>query len=153
MEKVDLFETGDDMQEAPKENAGYERYRECGGIINEKDYESILARAKNTTTPDRTLIKQAELVAQFAGIELHNTKESIDQRTALYGILRSDAKPEHVAHHYSQKSDQRLLAEALRMLGDTDALNKLTTEYHTKGSIGTRCPICGNKITPGGSCR
>ena len=117
------------MQDAEKENNCYERYQELGGIINEKDYESALARAKNTTTLDITLIKQLEFIAHIAGIELHNTKDTIDQRTILYGILRTDTKPEGVKYHHSQMSDQRLFAEVLRMLGDVDSLNKLINAY------------------------
>ena len=102
----------------------YKQYQELGGIINKKDYRSALTRAKNTTTLDIRLIKQSELIARVARIELNNTKDSIDQRTILYGALRSD-KPEGVKYHHCQMSDQRLFAEALRMLGDVDSLNKL----------------------------
>lgn len=103
----------------------YQQYRELGGIINENDYRSALLRAVNTTTLDKTRIGQAENIARFAGIKLHNTEEVLDQRTILYGILRADIRPEKVRHHHSQMSDQRLFAEALRMLEDVDALNKL----------------------------
>lgn len=113
------------MHNTPKENNCYQRYQELGGIINEKDYESVLARVRNITTLDRALIQQAELIAQIAGIELHNTKDAPDQRMILYGILRTDPKPKEVKYHHSQMCDQRLFAEALRMLGDTDALDKV----------------------------
>ncbi|MEK6817382.1 MAG: hypothetical protein AABX80_01145 [Nanoarchaeota archaeon] len=39
--------------------------------------------------------------------------------------MRADIRPEKVRHHHSQMCDQRLFAEALRMLGNVDALNKL----------------------------
>ena len=112
-----------------KENKSYRQYWESGGIINEKDYESILTRARNTTTLDETRIKQAEGIAKFAGIELNNTEDGIDQRIILYGILRSDIKPEEVKSHHSQMSDQRLFAEALRMLGDVESLDKMIKAY------------------------
>lgn len=112
-----------------KENNCYQQYQELGGIINEKDYQSALARAKDTTTLNITLIKQLEFIARVAGIELRNAKDSIDQRTMLYGILRTDTGPEGVKYHHSQMSDQRLFAEALRMLGDTDSLNKLINTH------------------------
>ncbi len=119
------------MQNAKKENNCYERYQKLGGIINEKDYESALARAKNTTVLDLeiTLIKQSELIAKIAGIELHNSTDALDQRTILYGILRADAKPKGIKHHHNQMSDQRLFAEVLRMLGDIDSLNKLINTH------------------------
>ena len=114
------------MQDA--EN-NYERYQKLGGIINEKDYESALNRAKNTTTLDIVLIKELEFIARIAGIELHNTKDAIDQRTILYGILRADAKPKGIKYHHSQMSDQRLFAEVLRILRDVDSLDKLINTY------------------------
>ncbi len=122
------------MQDAEKENNCYERYQELGGIINEKDCESALVRAKNTTVLDLDIIriKQSELMAKIAGIELRNTKDAMDQRTILYVILRADAKPEGIKYHHNQMSDQRLFAEVLRMLGDIDSLNKLiNTHPHT----------------------
>ena len=112
------------MCNTPKDSC-YRQYRELGGIINEQDYDSALLRAGNTTTLDKTRAAQAENIARFAGIELHNTKDHLDPITVLYGILRADIRPEKVRHHHSQMSDQRLFAEALRMLGNIDALNKL----------------------------
>ena len=103
----------------------YQQYRKLGGIINENDYDSALLRAKSATTLDKTRTAQAEHVARFAGIELHNAGDVLDPITALYGILRADIRPEKVRHHHSQMCDQRLFAEALRMLGNVDALNKL----------------------------
>ncbi len=103
----------------------YQRYLELGGIINENDYDSALLRAGNTTTLDKTRTAQAENIARFAGIELCDTEDSLDPITVLYGILRADIRPEKVRHHHSQMSDQRLFAEALRMLEDAEALNKL----------------------------
>lgn len=114
---------------ALKEKNCYKRYRELGGIINEKDYKSILTRADNTAVLDITLIKQFECIAEFAGIELHNTKDTFDQRTILYGILRTDIKPTEVQYHHSQMCDQRLFAEALRMFGDTDSLQKIIESH------------------------
>ncbi len=110
-------------------NSGYEQYKALGGIINEKDYESAITRSKNVTAPDKALITQTESIAETAGVELHNTKDSLDPRVVLYGILRNDTHPEGVKYHHSQMSDQRLFAEALRMLGDTESLNKVVGAY------------------------
>ena len=109
------------MSSPPK----YQQYRKLGGIINENDYDSALLRAKSATTLDIALIRQSEIIARVAGIELYNTEDDLDPITALYGILRADIRPEKVRHHHSQMCDQRLFAEALRMLGNVDALNKL----------------------------
>ncbi|MDO8560792.1 MAG: hypothetical protein Q7R91_01085 [bacterium] len=140
------------MHEALNENNNpYRQYKELGGIINKGDYESALARAQHSPTPPKdALIEQVKLMAEFAGIELHNTEDVIDQRTILYGILRTEAKPKAVTHHHSQMSDQRLFAEALRMSGDTDALSKLVNTYH---KAGTYCPICSKVVASGEECR
>jgi len=119
------------VQDAEKENNCYEQYQKLGGIINEKDYESALARAKNTTVPDLDIrrIKQSELMAKIAVIELRNTKDAMDQRTVLYVILRADTAPKGIKYHHNQMSDQHLFAEALRMLEDIDSLNKLINTH------------------------
>jgi hypothetical protein len=139
------------MYETPKENSRYRQYQELGGIINEKDYEGILAKTRNiVTSPGKEMIKQLELMAQFAGIELSNTENATDQRIVLYGILRADTKPEETKYHHSQLSDQRLFAEVLRILGDSNALNKLIGAYH---KVGTHCPICLKIVASGEECR
>lgn len=130
--------------------SAYERYQKLGGIINEKDYGNALARVEETATLDKALIQQAEFIARFAGIELYNTKDVLDRRVVLYGILRTNARPGDVKYHHSQMCDQRLFAEALRMLGDTDALNKLVDAYH---KVGTYCPICLKVAASGEECR
>jgi len=122
-------ERSDDVQNVPEKNDSYQEYRDLGGIINKEDYQSVLLRAKNPAALGAALIEQSELIARGAGIELHNTKEAIDPRTLLYGILRTDSKPQEAKYHHSQMSDQRLFAEALRMLEDTDALRKLIDAY------------------------
>ena len=128
--KIDSYEKDVDMPGGEQEKDPYEQYKELGGIINREDYENALARARDAATaPEKMLVGQAELMAEFAGIELHNTKDAIDQRITLYETLRADSKPEEIKYHHSQMSDQRLFAEVLRMLGDTDSLEKLIQAY------------------------
>ncbi|HEY4474773.1 MAG TPA: hypothetical protein VJC06_02530 [Candidatus Paceibacterota bacterium] len=118
----------------------------------------------------RNHIKQAENISKFAGIELHSTEKSIDPRVLLYSTLRGDVKlekyqdkasgkstsiyfngvqddnpklKEKSERHHSEMTDARLFAEALRMLGDTNSLNKMKTAYHTNRPLGTCCPLCG----------
>ena len=90
---------------------------------------SALTRAYNTTAPELSLIRQSEFMARVAGIALRNSKDAIDQRTMLYGILRTDANLKGTEYHHCQMSDQHLFAEVLRMLGDVDSLNKLITTH------------------------
>jgi hypothetical protein len=116
------------MQYATRSKSLYDQYVRLGGIINEVDYQSIFERAKNTTRINISLIKQSELIAQAAGIELLNTKNTVAPITMLYGILRTDTNSESQYHH-SQMCDQRLFAEALRILADEESLNKLIIAY------------------------
>lgn len=103
----------------------YQRYQELGGVINEEDYQSALDRAQSTIALDnKALIAQAELIARTSGMTLHNSEDALDQRTILYGILRTDINSGEEYRH-SKMSDQRLFAEALRMLGDVDSLKRL----------------------------
>lgn len=145
------------MYEAPKKDSRYQQYRELGGIINEEDYENALLRAKNPVALDTDPVRKLELVAavktiaELAGIELHNTKENLDRRVILFGVLRTDARPKETKYHHSQMGDPKLFAEVLRMLGDTDALDKLIDAYH---KVETYCPVCLNKkVAYGEKCR
>ena len=123
------FKDVDDAQNGEKEENFYSQYRELGGIINERDCESALAKAKNTTEVAPVLVTQAECIAEFAGIKLHSTEGALDPVIVLYAALRTDVNSEKVVHHHSQMCDQRLFAEALRMLGYTDSLDKLLRAY------------------------
>lgn len=116
------------VQDTQEEN-NYQRYLELGGIINMKDYNSAISRDKSMTTLDKTRILQAENIAKFAGIELHSTKDVIDPRIILYGILRNDVRPEGVEYHHSSMGDQQIFVEALRMWGDIESLNKMIESY------------------------
>ena len=122
------FETNANIQHQTKESGMYDKYRELGGIINEKDYISALDRAEKTTVFNELLIKQAENIARYAGIVLDNSS-GVDPKIKLYAVLRADNGPKDIKHHHDQMSDQRLFAEALRMLGDVDSLNKTIAAY------------------------
>jgi len=116
-------------QETLEERRNYKHYLELGGIINEKDYESALQRAQSAPAPNRTSMQQVYLIAKKAGIELPVDTGSVDERIALYATLRNDPKPKDVYHHHGQMNDQRLFAEALRMAGDADSLQKLISAF------------------------
>ncbi|MDP3792454.1 MAG: hypothetical protein Q8Q89_01865 [bacterium] len=118
------LEKSSDVQNTPEEN-NYQRYLDLGGIINEKDYNSVLERVEDITTVDKTLIGQVEVMSNFAGIELHNPENSTDPKIILYGILRNDVRPKGVKHHHQQISDQQIFVEALRMLGDAESTDKM----------------------------
>ena len=148
---IDFYKEGGDMRDGEQKKDSYAQYQELGGIINKEDYESALQRSAETAAvSDTTMVAQVEDMAEFAGIELQKEKSANDPRVKLYAVLRGDSKPEDVKYHHSQMSDQRLFAEVLRILGDTEALSKLIDAYH---KIGTHCPICLKVVTPGEECR
>lgn len=134
--KKEYLEKGSAVPDNTKEKKSYQRYQELGGIINENDYNRALERVGDATTLSATQIQQVENIAEYAGIEFINPENSLDKRLVLYGILH-DMKPREV-----RDSDLRLFREVLKILNDTDALNKLKTSYHTNRPLGTYCPLC-----------
>ncbi len=123
-EKSEKPEESEIVQAPVEKERTYAQYQKDGGVIDETNYLSALDRAKSETTPNAPTVLQAELMARTAGIELQSKDDGIDQRVALYAILRGDDKPKDIEHHHSQMSDQKLFAEVLRMTGDTDSLTK-----------------------------
>lgn len=130
------------MQNVPENT--YQRYVELGGIINDKDYDSALSKlgeaGKEQITPDKSRMAQVQNMMDVAGIVLDG--EQFARALKLYTILPRDIKPKEVKGPHDQLSDQQLFREVLRMLEDTDALNKLKVAYHTNRPAGTYCPLC-----------
>ena len=116
------------MRHQIEEGGAYDKYRELGGIINQKDYISALERVEKTEALNEHMIRQAENITKYAGIIL-DSSGGVDPKVKLYAVLRADNKPEDVKDHHSQMPDQRLFAEAARMLGDVDSLNKMIAAY------------------------
>jgi len=126
---IDFYKEGSDMRDGEQKKDTYAQDQELGGIINRKDYENALQRSAEATAVSDTIVAQVENMAKFAGIELQKEKSPNDPRVKLYAVLRGDSKPEDVKYHHSQMSDQRLFAEAVRMLWDVDSLNKMIAAY------------------------
>lgn len=96
----------------------------------DQNLESGAARAPDSSEKesdkkiDEHFITRAEFIAKTSGIELENSNGKLDPRVALYCVLRADTSRDD-PHHYNRMEDQRLFAEVLRMLGDTESLKKL----------------------------
>jgi hypothetical protein len=118
-----------ELYPSKRKGVSYAEYQEQGGIINGEDFISALSRTEKTKTIDKMLKTHAEVIARVANIELQSTEEMTDPRIVLYAILRNDVREEEVEYHHDNMSDQRLFAEALRMLGDTESLNKMIEAY------------------------
>ena len=92
-EDIEEGEKGADILEY-----NYPHYLELGGIINEKDYQSVIDRVNKTHILDRRIsqvrssIFQAVGIARHAGIELNGTEKNqdypMDVLVVLYVILR-----------------------------------------------------------------
>ncbi|GEM_PF-2510364 len=106
-------------ESATERARGYKEYKALGGILDEMEYQDILGRidsVRNTPLNSSTPL-QAKSMASAAGITL--SPETI----ALYGVLRHYEEPNPDAkEHYSTLNDQKVLAEALRLVGDKDSL-------------------------------
>ena len=121
------------QQGAAVEVNSYEQYRSAGGFLDETDYASVLAQAKNKKTVNSHSLAQAGLMANMAGFELQNRGTQIDLHVVLYDVLcdvlRTVTNRHPTAYHHSQMADQPLFAEALRMLGNTEALEKFQAAH------------------------
>ena len=94
----------------------FTNYQTMGGIMSEEEYGQILARWEKGVAlhPDR--VTQAKTIARVAKIELSG------KTIALYHLLRDETKPEA---SYTAESDQKLLADALRLDGKKYELGEL----------------------------
>jgi hypothetical protein len=90
---------------------GYDKYAASGGILSQEEYRRVMKRAEAETTPNSMWSAHANSMARAAGITLS------PETAAIYGILR-DEKPDPEKKRYSELSDQKLLAEALLIIGD-----------------------------------
>ncbi|KKT41116.1 hypothetical protein A2W54_03755 [Candidatus Giovannonibacteria bacterium RIFCSPHIGHO2_02_43_13] len=126
--KEDIYEDVGYMKYTEKNADTYDKYRELGGIINRADYEDALHKEMAASKESGEFVIEAGAIARHAGIELENEKGTVDPRAKLFAVLRSYQKPGGNNHH-GQMGDQHLFAEALRMLGDSDALEKLIKAY------------------------
>lgn len=144
----------DDLQNIEKEESpdilknNYQHYLELGGAINEDDYRNIIDRMSGMRTFDRNnpelrnRMSQAERMANYAKIKLSNSEGVPDPIIILYAVLRSNAQLDKAEYHRIQ-TDLQIFREALRILGDTNALGKLKEAYHSNRPSGTNCPLCG----------
>ncbi|MDP1689022.1 MAG: hypothetical protein Q8L47_02740 [bacterium] len=124
-----IYEMGSTVKEESENDKLYQEYLKLGGIINKEDWKSALTRTENKKDRDQNRISQIEAIARFAGIDLVDTEDELDKRIVLYELLRSDVQPEKVQYHHQQMTNQRIFAEVLKMVGDTDSLNKFVKRY------------------------
>ena len=101
----------------------YEEYKGLGGILDPKEYEDVLKLAREwKEAPSGSLSSgAANSMARAAGIALS------PEIVIIYGIL-GDKRPD-LAKERDEMSDQELLAEALRIAGNTLSLTKFIEKY------------------------
>lgn len=108
-----------------KENirkGNYEEYKALSGTLSQEEYWDVLKRAAEERNIFSKWSGHANSMARAAEITLS------PETVALYGILR-DEKPDPIKEHFSELSDQKLLAEALRIVGDTKSLEALIEKH------------------------
>lgn len=126
----------------------YARYKSLGGVIDKGACQDIWTEAAGITYVDKALSLQADHYALESGVPLWKadpfdkvkvvwksgiwvtlySADQVDDATVLYGVLRSGINPEPEFHH-SQMCDQRLFAEALRMLGRRPEIKRVIAAY------------------------
>lgn len=107
-----------------EEVKSYVTYQAEGGKLSEEKYQNLLeclAEGKGILT-NKLSSKAALSMAELASITL------APGTVTIYRILR-DGKIGFIEEHYGSMSDQELLAEALRITGDTRSLSVFTETY------------------------
>lgn len=117
------------LKKVPEGTAGekaqdYEKYKTLSGALRQEQYQDVLKRAAEGTEAPTTSQSSTNVnfMAQRAGIALS------PETVTIYGILRNE-KPDGISENYHEMSDQKLLAEALRMVGDTASLTTFIEKY------------------------
>ena len=116
---ADILQFRPRTESAVENEHEYKEYKALGGILDEMEYRNVLGRidSSRNVPPNSPTSLQAKVMANVAGITLS------PETVVLYGILRNDVKPSpDTKNHYSTLTDQKLFAEALRMVGDKDSL-------------------------------
>lgn len=140
-----------DLQNTEKEKSfdvlknNYQHYLELGGVVSEEDYQNIIDDMRTfdrNNSELRSRMAQVERMANYAKIKLSNPEDILDPRIVLYAVLRGNARLSKSEYHRIQ-TDLQVFREALRILGDADALGKLKESYHSNRPSGTSCPLCG----------
>jgi hypothetical protein len=108
-------------KESPEEG-NYEQYKALGGTLSQEEYQDVLKRAEEGRNIYSRWSKDANSMARAAEITLS------PETVTLYGILR-DEKPDPAKEHYSELNDQKLLAEALRIVGDESSLGMFIKKF------------------------
>lgn len=99
----------------------YQEYKNLGGTLSQKEYQDVLKCAEgDTAAAEAQWGKYAQPMVSRAGITL------LPRVVTLYAVLRDkNQHPEKAS--YADLSDQKLLAEALRIAGDKSSLRSLDT--------------------------
>jgi hypothetical protein len=109
--------------EEKEKGQGYEKYKTLGGALSPEEYQDILKRvADGKNVPSSSPRSAANFMAQVAGITLS------PETVTIYGIL-SDERPNLATERPNEMGDQELLAEALRIVGDTRSLAAFIEKY------------------------
>ena len=110
------------MTEKLREQFGFEEYKDSGGRLLDKDtYGELISLVNQMETnpmPVRKIfIDQAISMGDFTGVEI------TQQEAYLYGILCQGFLGRYL-------SQQPLLAEAMRVIGNLDKRNTFIEKYH-----------------------
>ena len=107
--------------EAFQQNPNYEKYKAykaLGGTVSQEGFQNILnhVESERNTPPHFMRSERANDMAEAAGITLS------PETVTIYGLLHDESGA-------NDQSDQKLLAEALRISGDTHPLSTFIEKY------------------------
>jgi hypothetical protein len=127
-------------QEAPVEllpesetEYSYAEYLLFDGRIDEENYGRIMKKAQEDSQAGIVAdfaIRQTKISADISGVSLDaiRDKTGIDPR-CIYTILQQDERSDDPKRHHGLISDQKLLVESLRMLGQGRALQAIMDRH------------------------
>ena len=114
----------------------YGDYVAHGGRIDEDNYTRVMQRAQNESSvgavgaEENYAQLQTATIANASGVSLEKIRDEVGlDPVCIYGILRSDKFPTKTTNHHGQMTDEQLLVEALRMLGEQSAVDSIIAKY------------------------
>lgn len=124
-------------ENAPEKNSeGYAAYHTLGGCLTQEEYETAMEIAGTQASINEIYVMSAKTYAGVAG--LVDDKKLSDEVLRLYAVLRDYHNTPGVPDKLAAMSDPQLLAEVLRMKGESAALKQLTTAPKLKHIFGQK---------------
>jgi len=108
----------------------YSKYRRLGGFLDQVGFQKLVEKVQSGSSGSPFHSSQVAAITLAAGIVFHCSNRESNQRVFVYELLRENVTSDHTRESvYITGSDIRMFAEMLRIAGDIDSLNKLSTAF------------------------